>query len=123
MSIFSYLNLEVAPLAASATYTGPAMQCVMESVDNIANKLPQSYTARFDFFRVIASSDQAGTVSVQQSVDGVNWVTTLSQAVAAGSNEGTVIESIPAAVYIRAQYVNGATAQSVFRMATMEVSR
>lgn len=68
----------------------------------------------YDYFRVFASSDQTGTLSVQQSWDEVTWFTTISEAVAAGFGSGTIVESMITAPYVRVQYVNGSTAQNDF---------
>lgn len=67
-------------------------------------------------FRAFASSDQAGTLAIQQSRDGVSWYTTVSQPVAAGPTAGTVLESIVALAFARAVYTNGATNQGAFEL-------
>ena len=73
----------------------------------------------FGRFRAFASSDQAGTLNIQQSRDGVTWYTTTSVAVAAGATAGTVLESLLALPLVRAQYVNGATPQTAFEFDTV----
>lgn len=65
-------------------------------------------------FRAFASSDVAGTLSVQQSEDGSTWHTTVSQPVAAGATAGTVLESLITLPNVRASYLNGAGAQASF---------
>lgn len=73
-------------------------------------------TAGYAHFRAFASSDVAGTVAIQQSRDGLTWYTTTSQAVAADSTSGTVIESIVTLPFARARYVNGAANQAAFEL-------
>jgi hypothetical protein len=66
-------------------------------------------------WRVFAYSDQAGTVNLQQSPDGVTFYTTISQAYAAGG-QAAIVESLVALPYLRVTYVNGSSAQTVFRL-------
>jgi hypothetical protein len=68
-------------------------------------------------FRVFASSDVAGTLSIQQSRDGSSWYTTTTpQAVPADSTSATVVESILTLPFARARYVNGAANQATFEL-------
>ncbi len=78
-------------------------------------------TGDYARFRAFASSDQAGTLNIQQSRTGSTWYTTVTTAVAAGSTTGTVLESIITMPFIRAQYVNGATNQGAFEFDTARV--
>lgn len=78
----------------------------------------QSAGNRYAQFRVVAVSDVGGTINVQQSFDGITWYTTLSQPITAGATLGTVVGSMWSLPYIRVSYVNGATAQTVFKLAT-----
>lgn len=123
MNIQTFTNLSPAPLAASATFTAPQVRAVAGVFENEIPKQAASYGSNFDFFRVLVASDQAGTLNIQQSPDGTTWVTTLSQSIPANAAEGTVVESIPSALFIRAQVVNGATAQTTFILAQMTVAR
>lgn len=86
------------PLAASGTYTS-------------ANPILSAGNAR-----IVGTvySNQAGTLNVDQSADGVNWDATTSVAVTASTPTIFSVESI--APYARLRYVNGAAAQTVFRL-------
>ncbi len=69
-----------------------------------------------NMFRVRAYADQAGTLFVDQSRDGVSgtWRSTESITVAAG--ETKFLEAKVVARYVRVRYVNGATAQGAFEL-------
>jgi len=66
--------------------------------------------------RIVGSvyADQAGTLYVEQSPDGANWDVVDSFSVSAGSGLGFSVEKV--CPYARVRYVNGATAQAVFRL-------
>src|ERR1039457_4612683 len=89
------------PLAAAASFTGA-------SHDTSA----WSYVR----FRVLAASDKAGTVYVEQSDDQVNWFQTSEEApvITDFTEASIVVESLITMRYVRAAYVNGATAQTDF---------
>lgn len=89
-------------LAASGTYTTSAAVNVS--------------AMRRVFGTVI--SDQSGTLYVQQSPDGSNWDVQSSFSVAANdaAGQGTSFSVDVAAPSARLHYVNGATAQTVFRL-------
>jgi len=59
-------------------------------------------------------TDQAGTLQVQQSPDGTNWDVVSSFSVSANAGTGFSVELV--CPYVRLYYVNGATAQTVFRL-------
>lgn len=59
-------------------------------------------------------ADQAGTLYVDQSSDGTNFDTTTSVSVTASTGAPFSVEVV--APYGRLRYVNGATAQTVFRL-------
>jgi len=59
-------------------------------------------------------ADQAGTLNVQQSSDGTNWDVVSSFSVLASAGTGFSVELV--CPYVRLNYVNGATAQTVFRL-------
>jgi len=63
---------------------------------------------------VTVFADQAGTLYIEQSPDGGNWDVTESISVSA--NVGVAVVREIAAGYARVRYVNGATAQTVFRL-------
>jgi len=66
--------------------------------------------------RIVGSvyADQAGTLYVEQSPDNNNWDVVDSFSVSAGSGLGFSVEKV--CPYARARYVNGVTAQTVFRL-------
>ena len=83
------------PLALNATLTGEGIECI-------------------NFIRAVgfAYSDQAGTLWLDQSDDGVTWYWFQSKAVTANT---TAIFDFPCiARYVRARYINGAAAQTLF---------
>jgi hypothetical protein len=59
-------------------------------------------------------SDQSGTLYIEQSPDGTNWDVVDSFSVTGGSGIGFSVEKV--CPYARVRYVNGATAQTVFRL-------
>jgi hypothetical protein len=59
-------------------------------------------------------SDQSGTLYIEQSPDGTHWDVVDSFSVTGGSGIGFSVEKV--CPYARVRYVNGATAQSVFRL-------
>lgn len=89
-------------LGISATYTG-----------NIYN-LGGNFS--FNRVRCMVVADQTGTLYIDQSRDGATWRTVVTQAVAI--NTPLVVESLIAAQYVRARYVNGGVAQTVFELET-----
>ena len=66
--------------------------------------------------RIVGSvyADQAGTICVEQSPDGSNWDVVDCFSVSAGSGIGFSVEKVCA--HARVRYMNGATAQTVFRL-------
>ena len=66
--------------------------------------------------RIVGSvyADQAGTLYIEQSPDNVNWDIVDSFSVSAGAGFGFSVEKV--CPYARVRYVNGATAQTVFRL-------
>lgn len=71
----------------------------------------------FSFVTGICNSDQSGTLSIDQSGDGVNWDYTTSQAVTGGTVVGFSYEIIGGWVRIRFQNTGGST-QTTFRLDT-----
>jgi len=59
-------------------------------------------------------ADQAGTLNIDQSPDGTNWDVTSSFSIAANTGQGFSVEIV--APNWRLRYVNGATAQTTFRL-------
>jgi hypothetical protein len=91
------LDYTTTPLAANASWTS--------STDS------SPYT-RFICGSVYA--DQPGTLYVEQSPDGANWDIVDSYSVSAGTGLKFSVEKV--LPYARVRYVNGATAQTVFRL-------
>ncbi len=92
------------PLAGNATKAGATL----------SNSIDSENSWTYSSLRVFATSDVIGTVSVQQSVDGTTWFTTVSAAVVADSTQGTIVESLITLTHVRAYYVNGAGDQASF---------
>lgn len=94
-------------LAASATFTGTGR----------ANS-----AAQYEFFAATAFADQAGTLFIDQSLDtGSTYQPVLSQAVAAGGAANIAVRicgAVSTATLYRVRYVNGAAAQTVFRLSS-----
>lgn len=85
------------------------------AVNGVAHDLSVSRSS-LDRFRAFAVSDQAGTLSVQQSVDGTTWHELGTQAVSA--NTPVQIEVKIVLPLVRVRYVNGATPQTSFLLAS-----
>lgn len=96
--------LSTTAIAAAGNYT--------EAFEHILHSDDPAY------FAVIASSDQTGTVYVDQSEDGVNAIRSDSLAVGADAGpQGGYSATLKIEIvcdYIRARYVNGATLQTRF---------
>lgn len=94
-------------LAASATYTGTGRA---------------ASSTQHGFFAAQAYADAAGTLFIDQSLDtGTNWFTAASVAVAATSNGQLSVRitgSYAGSTMYRVRYVNGAAAQTVFRISS-----
>lgn len=91
-------------LAANATFNGAAHDGGAAGVASTG----------YSRFRVFAYSDQAGTVNIQTSVDGTTWYTDYSASQAAASP--STYEYIMCLEYVRVQFVNGSTLQTVFEL-------
>jgi hypothetical protein len=70
---------------------------------------------RHDTVQGVAFADQAGTLHVEQSTDGVNWDFDTSIAVVASTGKDFNVTLV--APYWRLRYVNSATPQGTFRIA------
>lgn len=96
-----------AALAASATFTGTGR----------ANS-----AAQYEFFAATAFADQAGTLFIDQSLDtGATYQPVMSQAVTAGGAANIAVRicgAVGTATLYRVRYVNGAAAQTVFRLSS-----
>lgn len=96
-----------AALAASATFTGTGR----------ANSAGQ-----YAFFNATVFADQAGTLFIDQSLDtGTSYQAISSLAVAAGGGANLSVRlcgAVGAATLYRVRYVNGAGAQTTFRLSS-----
>jgi hypothetical protein len=86
-------------LGANALYSGTGYECL-----------------HYERITGYASSDQAGTISINQSDNGTDWYETHTVAVAAGSTKGTPYSVDLVARFVKVDYVNGATAQTLFKI-------
>jgi len=93
----------------------------LHCVSTTALATSASYTSTSEdtldrFSRITGSvfADQPGTLYIEQSPDNSNWDVSESIAVDAGAGQGFSKELV--ARYVRVRYVNGATAQSTFRL-------
>lgn len=87
----------VTPLLSTASFTSPA-QFVQRATDITGTVF----------------ADEPGTLEIQQSGDGTNWDQTTTYAVPA--NNGVAFEVPLYSQWWRIVYVNGSTAQTVFRL-------
>lgn len=103
--VTSTLNSTSTPLGAGASFTGTA-----EDITNYAGIV----------LGIVA--DQTGTVNVQFSSDGTNWNPNESMTftpTTPGVADEFLYSGTPEAKYYRINYVNGGTAQGVFRLQTV----
>jgi len=63
----------------------------------------------------IVFSNVAGSLSIDQSIDGINWDYTATP-VAVSAGTGTVFNVPLYGPFVRLRYVNGGTAQATFRI-------
>jgi hypothetical protein len=68
----------------------------------------------YKYVNVSVFADQAGTLYIEQSPDNTNW--DISESISVSANAGQAISREIVARYVRVRYVNGATAQTVFRL-------
>jgi hypothetical protein len=103
--------LSTTALAANGSFTASFEKVVYSDNSSMAT-----------YYVVLASSDQPGTVYVDQSTDGVNVSRSDSLATAADAGpQGGQSAMLKVAVllqFVRARYVNGATAQGRFLLAS-----
>lgn len=93
----AYWTGSTASLAANGTWTGPAR-----------------YSERFDSVAGSVFASHTGTLYIEQSSDGQNWDISASTAVAA--NTGAGFSETLRLPFWRLRFVNGATAQTSFRV-------
>jgi hypothetical protein len=85
------------PLGANAKYYTPSMDALA-----------------FSKLSGIIFTDQAGSMQVQESIDGYDWIQTSEQAVTAGVGKAFSYEINSR--FIRIIFVNGATASTTFKI-------
>lgn len=84
-------------------------------------------TRRVASFRASSTADQAGTLFIEQSNNGTDWVMTHSQVTASVPDADAVarhIATIDAPVtnrFVRVRYRNGATLQGAFRLISSQI--
>lgn len=93
-------NTTTTPLTGAATYTGTGEQ----------NDLPH--------VGVYSFADQAGTLYFDFSVDGTNWHTFPTTGFSCSASIPEYHTAVKLGRYFRVRYVNGASAQSAFRLST-----
>lgn len=86
-------------LGASATYTGASFDTMADGVN-------------FTWLTGVVYSNVAGTLFIDQSVDGTRWLT--PQSISIGAGVSNPIDVTILSRYIRLRYVNQATAQTSF---------
>jgi len=93
----SFIAGSTTPLPANGTYT---------SSDHLVN----------GWGKIVGTvyADQAGTLYIEQGADGTNYDSVSSFSVGAGQSFGFMVDVV--APHVRVRYVNGATAQSAFRL-------
>ena len=94
------IDITTALLANAATYTSNGFR--IEGWDKVSG---------------LCFSDQAGTLNIDQSIDGTNWDYTTSSAVTAST--GLAFEIDLYAEWVRIRFTNsGGSTQTAFRLAT-----
>ncbi len=68
----------------------------------------------YKYINISVFADQAGTLYIEQSPNNTNW--DVSESISVSANVGQAISREIIARYVRVRYVNGATAQTVFRL-------
>jgi hypothetical protein len=91
------------PLGISATYTGAGFD-TMKDGEN------------YNWLTGTVTSDQTGTLYVQQSIDGTNWVSTDSVSVTNNPTSGNKIAFDILLRYVRFTLVNNAVAQTQLKL-------
>jgi hypothetical protein len=96
----SFSLLTTTPLAANASYTSVSED---RGLNNQRTVIAHAF------------ADQPGTLYIEQSADGTNW--DIVESISVPANTGTALVTTVKSRYVRFRYVNGATAQTVFRFA------
>lgn len=101
-------------LAANGVINGASHDTTLAPADS------DTINGKWSKFRAFAGSDQAGTLTIQQSADATNWYQVATASTTA--NNGAVLESLVCLRYVRAVFTNGATLQTKFEFDTVLVS-
>jgi hypothetical protein len=96
----SFSLLTNTPLSANASFTS-----ISEDRSSYNHKTVVAH----------AFADQPGTLYIEQSPDGTNW--DIVESISVPANTGTALVTTVKSRSVRIRYVNGATAQTVFRLA------
>jgi len=105
IGVLSTVNSSTTPLGISATFTGSAEDTTNYTVASVA-----------------IAVDRNGTLNVDFSPDGTNWDQVQSYPITVttgGVAQGFYYQFMCEAKYFRLRYVNGGTAQAVFRLQTI----
>lgn len=95
-------NSSTTPLGSGATFTGVSTECYKYSCVDVS-----------------VAVDRSGTLTIDYSSDGTNWDHTESYTITVttpGTPEGFFYQLMTEARYYRLRYVNGGTAQGIFRL-------
>lgn len=79
-----------------------------------ASAILDMQAGREDYVVGMVFADQAGTLFIEQSMDGVNWDISTSYSVVA--NDGKGFKEDVFGPYVRVRFLNGATPQTAFRL-------
>jgi hypothetical protein len=94
-------NSSTTPLSGNATFTGTGID-----------------VSGYGVITVFVFADQAGTLNLEFSIDNSNWDDILPYSIYASTSEH--IQIGPQARFFRIVYTNGSSAQSVFRLQTID---
>ncbi len=116
-NILYFESESATPLLATHHFEG----ATIDTWDGAKEDTDTIHPGRYATIRGTSSSDQTGTLAIQQSPDGVTWYQTQSVSVAAAvagtdgvSTTAQVLESLIAMRYVRVTYLNGGTNQTTF---------
>lgn len=99
-ALINYFAEFTIPLGASASAVGEARNC-----------------AGYAQARALAQADQTGMLYIEQSLDGVLWIPTISQGIGNASlNLVSVLNAPLCLPFYRVRFTNSSTAQTVFRV-------
>lgn len=93
-------------------------QTVPPGAGGVVNGAPRDLGghATPDTVRAVVIANQAGTLAIQQSTDGVNWATVSGATQATTANQATTVQAAIILEFYRAVFTNGATPCTSFQM-------